>query len=96
LADEPAGLAGLADAVDEVIGTKILVGRPAGDDVPDGDEDRVFDSDERALLAPVADQAAELGGEVGVLRTGGCRRGVAQDSRVFEVSGSRRPSGAPP
>jgi hypothetical protein len=64
LTDEPAGLSGLTDAVDEVISPQVLVGRLASEDVPDGDEDRVFDSDERALLAPVANQTAELCGEV--------------------------------
>lgn len=32
---------------DEVVGAEVLVGGCPGEDVPDGDEDRVLDGDER-------------------------------------------------
>lgn len=70
---------GLADAVDEVVGAEVLVEGVSGEDVPDGDENRVLDGDERALLAPVVDQTPELGSEIGVFRAGRCRGSVAQD-----------------
>ncbi|WP_157876681.1 hypothetical protein [Streptomyces graminilatus] len=60
-ADESTGLPRLVDAVDEVVGSKVLVGGASGEDVPDGHQDRVFDGNEGSLLAPVTDEPPETG-----------------------------------
>jgi hypothetical protein len=48
--------------------------------VPDGDEDAVPDSDQRAFLAAAGGQAAIAGLQVGVLGAGGRSRRFAESA----------------
>src|SRR5580704_8025616 len=50
LCDQSAGMPVEVEAAGEEIGAKIVVGRAAGKDVPDDDEHRVRDHDDRFLL----------------------------------------------
>ena len=58
LVDQTAGLPGGVYAVEEVVGTEVVVVDVVADHVPDGDQDAVPDGDQRAFLAAVGGPAA--------------------------------------
>ena len=80
LVDEVAGLAVLVDAVGVEVGAEVVVaGGGVGEEVPDDDEDRAGDGDERFEFAAAFDEAAVALAEERV-GFGGCGGGFAEDA----------------
>ena len=91
LADQPLALPGAVDTGEEVKWAEILVVHFPTDHEQSGDEHAVADRDERALLAAAVRRPAVLRLEVGVVRAGRRRRGLAERGAEPGVTLARAP-----